>query len=286
VLVAQGVEYEPVKTQPPLVMANGATAYGQHVLFCAQGQDQHIPKEISESLDPAALWIPSALVLVDPRNPSAPPRNLLNNFHGRVFNSLNDIALHGPSRTLFFTDPSYGSEQSFKLAPQLPNAVWRFDPRDGSVQMVEDGLKKPNGVVFSPDGGTCYVTDTDFVKGDGDMDGRRAGTIYAYEVRPHAACGPPVLHNRRVFAFVDCGAPDGIKCDEAGNVYTGCFDGVHVFAPSGLLIGKILLPPATEGKQRGCANLVFAPNGRLIILSETTVWEARIAAVGHLKGVQ
>jgi len=60
----------------------------------------------------------------------------------------------------------------------------------------------------------------------------------------------------------------------------------QVFNPGGLLIGKILLPPDNEGKQRGSANLVFGPPGRLIILSETTVWEARIAAVGDLKGVR
>lgn len=56
---------------------------------------------------------------------------------------------------------------------------------------------------------------------------------YAYDVihsppgSDHATF-PPALTNRRLFAFTDCGAPDGIKCDTQGNVYAGCFDGVHV----------------------------------------------------------
>lgn len=39
------------------------------------------------------------------------------------------------------------------------------------------------------------------------------------------------LCNRRVFAAADCGIPDGIKVDEAGNVYTGTGEGVAVYSP-------------------------------------------------------
>jgi sugar lactone lactonase YvrE len=34
--------------------------------------------------------------------------------------------------------------------------------------------------------------------------------------------------NRRVFAYIDTGIPDGIQVDKAGNVYSSCGDGVHV----------------------------------------------------------
>lgn len=39
------------------------------------------------------------------------------------------------------------------------------------------------------------------------------------------------LCNRRVFAAADCGIPDGIKVDEAGNVYTGTGEGVAIYSP-------------------------------------------------------
>jgi gluconolactonase len=51
-------------------------------------------------------------------------------------------------------------------------------PETGVLNMVADDLKKPNGVVCSPDGKTCYVTDTDFIHGDGSMDPTRVSTMY------------------------------------------------------------------------------------------------------------
>lgn len=102
---------------------------------------------------------------------------IVNHFHGRAFNSINDVCYHRQSKCIFFTDPDYGYEQGFKDRPQLPNAVWRYDLIEEGLSMVADGFKKPNGIVFSPDGLTCYITDTDFIRGDGDMDGQRAATM-------------------------------------------------------------------------------------------------------------
>ena len=47
------------------------------------------------------------------------------------------------------------------------------------------------------------------------------------------------LANRRMFAYCDVGVPDGVKVDEAGNVYSGCGDGVHIWDSSGTLLGKV-----------------------------------------------
>ena len=47
---------------------------------------------------------------------------------------------------------------------------------------------------------------------------------YAYDVDPKT----DAFTNRRVFAYIDTGAPDGIQLDAAGNVYAGCGDGVQV----------------------------------------------------------
>ncbi|KAK4052516.1 hypothetical protein OIO90_004283 [Microbotryomycetes sp. JL221] len=285
VLVADGVEYEDLdNVAQDVTMANGATAYGNQVLWCSQGQHERLPKRVRERLSRQGQdRQPGSLMLTSVRHPSMPSRPLLNNFFGREFNALNDIAVHRQSGSIFFTDPDYGVKQGFKNPSQLPNGVWRYVPSTGDLSMVADGINKPNGVVCSPDGKTCYVTDTDFIHGDGSMDPTRPGTIYAFDIVGQDA---PQLHNKRVFALVDCGAPDGIKCDEAGNVYTGTFEGVNVYAPSTELIGKILLPRDAQGNQRGCANLVFGPPGVLFILSETTVWSAHIAAVGDLKGVE
>lgn len=44
---------------------------------------------------------------------------LTNNWYGLAFNSPNDVAVHGPSGTILFTDPPYGYAQGFRPAPQV-----------------------------------------------------------------------------------------------------------------------------------------------------------------------
>ena len=80
----------------------------------------------------------------------------------------------------------------------------------------------------------------------------------------------PFLANRRLFAMPDTGVPDGIKCDEAGNVYSGCGDGIHVWSPGGVLLGKILVPG-------GVSNFCFCRAGEILALNETRVWQVKLA---------
>ena len=69
--------------------------------------------------------------------------------------------------------------------------------------------------------------------------------------------------------MADVGIPDGIKCDTAGNVYSGCGDGVHVWTPGGKLIGKIYVPG-------GCPNFCFGEKGEVFLLNEHKVWRAQL----------
>lgn len=47
---------------------------------------------------------------------------------------------------------------------------------------------------------------------------------YAFDVDPTTQA----FLNRRVFAFIDTGIPDGLQLDTRGNLYAGCGDGIHV----------------------------------------------------------
>jgi gluconolactonase len=85
------------------------------------------------------------------------------------------------------------------------------------------------------------------------------------------------LSNRKAFAFVSPGVPDGIHVDLKGNVYTGCADGVQVFNPSGKLIGKIYLGTTS-------ANFQWAGKGRMVILAETELYFATLASEGAFPG--
>jgi gluconolactonase len=92
--------------------------------------------------------------------------------------------------------------------------------------------------------------------------------------------GQPSLVNRRLFAMADTGIPDGIKCDTVGNVYSGCGDGINVWSPGGVLLGKILV----DG---GAANFCFGKNGEVFILNENRLWRAQLGAgtKGALLGI-
>lgn len=70
--------------------------------------------------------------------------------------------------------------------------------------------------------------------------------------------------------MADTGVPDGIKCDMKGNVYSGCGDGVSVWSPGGVLLGKILV----EG---GVANFCFGVNGEMFLLNEDKLWRVQLS---------
>ena len=60
-----------------VVMGNGAVNYKSRVLFCDQGSKKH----------------PGGLVVIDPDRPYR-TITIADGFHGRLFNSVNDVVLH------------------------------------------------------------------------------------------------------------------------------------------------------------------------------------------------
>ncbi|KAF9463466.1 calcium-dependent phosphotriesterase [Collybia nuda] len=210
---------------------------------------------------------PPSIALVNPKAPHN-VTVLLDNFFGRQFNSLNDIKVH-PSGKIFFTDVTYGFLLNFRPNPLMPNQVYRLDPDTGAVRVVATDFDKCNGVAFTEDGKTAYVADSGALAGFLGNNQTEPATIYAFDVdeQTHA------FKNRRVFAFVDTGIPDGIQVDLKGNVYSGCGDGVQVWNDEGTLLGKFFLGTVS-------ANMVFAGDGKLVILGGTNIFVANIAAQG------
>ncbi|KAK1624034.1 hypothetical protein BDP81DRAFT_454078 [Colletotrichum phormii] len=262
--VTLSVGGKPIKHEeiscPEIEMGNGGVNYGDDILFCAQG----------------SVTQPSGLFKMS-RTPPYTTESVVTTFHSRPFNSVNDVVI-SKDGSIWFTDPPYGHEQGYRPPATLPSQVYRFDPATSSIRAMADGLGRPNGICFSPDETTVYVTDTEIVHGDGSIDGNRASTIYAFDVEQRHR--QPVLLNRRLFAFADVGIPDGIKCDMNGNVYSGCGDGINVWSPGGVLLGRILV----DG---GAANFCFGREGELFILNEHRLWRAQLSksVKGALLGV-
>ncbi|GMG53387.1 unnamed protein product [Aspergillus oryzae var. brunneus] len=214
---------------------------------------------------------PSGLYLMS-TTPPYTTKLLKEDFYGRPFSSVNDVVVHSDG-SIWFTDPTYGFEQGYRPKPSLPSQVYRWNTVNGNTRVMADGFGKPNGICFSPDEKTVYVTDTHWLHGDGSTDDQRVSSIYAFDVSIYH--GEPFLTNRRLFAMADKGIPDGIKCDLEGNVYSGCGDGINVWSPGGVLLGRILI-------DSGVANFCFGRRGEIIALNEHRLWRVRLG--GDVKG--
>ncbi|KNZ75888.1 hypothetical protein J132_00901 [Termitomyces sp. J132] len=139
--------------------------------------------------------------------------------------------------------------------------------KTGSVRVVATDFDKCNGIAFTADGNIAYISDTGATSGFLGNNQTEPATIYAFDVDPRTH----MFKNRRVFAYVDAGVPDGIQVDIQGNVYSGCGDGV--WNDEGTLIGKFFLGTTS-------ANMVLTTDGRLVIMAETKIFVAEIAAKG------
>jgi gluconolactonase len=207
---------------------------------------------------------------VDPRTGRVD--TLVDNWGGLRLNSPNDVVVRRDG-TIWFTDPSYGYLQGFRPEPQVGDHVYRFDPRSGRLSVVADGLDKPNGLAFSPDEQTLYVTDSGANAEPGSYHVGRPHHILAFDVLDGRHLGPG-----RLFAVTTPGFPDGLKVDRAGRVYASALSGVQVFSQAGDLIGQISLP--------GAVNFTFGgPGGQvLLITTDTAVWAAVLATAGAGQG--
>lgn len=194
-----------------------------------------------------------AIALLDLRTRSK--RLLTERFQGKKFNSPNDLAV-GPDGAIWFTDPPYGLEgiNASPLKEQTANRVYRLGA-DGKVTAVESELDFPNGIVFSPDGRTLYVSNSD----------PKRAVILAWNVSPQGA-----LSRRRVFADMTAlsakgvpGLPDGMCMDERGDLWAASPGGIRVFSPDGRPIGLI----ATGATISNCT--FGGADGRTLFMTST-----------------
>ena len=163
-------------------------------------------------------------------------RIVVDRWHGRRFNSPNDVVVKSDG-TLWFTDPPYGlliPEEGHGGESEIGDCyVFRFDPASGALAPVTDLPEHPNGLAFSPDESTLYVSDT---SGALPQHGSQH-CIWAFDV-----VGGRALANGRVLAQVSPGVPDGFRVDVNGWIYTSAQDGVHVLAQDGTRLGRIAVP--------------------------------------------
>jgi xylono-1,5-lactonase len=115
---------------------------------------------------------------------------------------------------------------AMQVEDRVPSELWRIDGEGNGVALY-GGVEFPNGVGFAPGGHTIYHANYS------------AGLVLAHDLADDGTA-----LNRRIFARVPRGNPDGLAVDEAGGVWVALGDGAAVarFASDGTLDRTVSVP--------------------------------------------
>jgi gluconolactonase len=195
--------------------------------------------------------------------------SFIDKYDGKALNSPNDM-VYAADGALWFTDPPYYFNDPVKnltdatkvKGTQKTNNVYRY--KDGKLTAVITDLARPNGIGFSPDGMTLYISNTEpksllykyDVSADGKVSGRKLLADWSKEKGD--------------------GVPDGLKVDSQGNIWCTGEGGIRIVAPSGKVLGQIVLPEVA-------ANLAFggADMKTLYITGSTSIYKLPLLVAGE-----
>ncbi len=188
-------------------------------------------------------------------------KTLVDNWKGKKFNAPNDLTFD-PDGRIYFTDPRYGGKEPLEIDVE---AVYRVE-KDGTATQVIADTKRPNGLVFAPDGKTLYVADN-----KAGPDGVQH--LLAYAAKGDGTFGPKVvLHDFGTGRGIDglTVATDGTIVATAGAKELA---GVYFFAPDGTKLGFLPTPEdptnvAFAGKDR---KSLYLTAGKSLYRVETTL---------------
>jgi gluconolactonase len=159
---------------------------------------------------------------------------LASRFEGKELNSPNDVCVRSDG-SIYFSDPWYGRIPGFGVERPRElgfQGVYRVPPAGGGPQLLVDRdlFEQPNGLCLSPDERLLYINDT------------AKRLIRVFNVAPDGSLSGESPFASGIQSSDQHGVPDGMKCDERGNVWVTGPGGVWVYAPSGEVIGKLHIP--------------------------------------------
>ena len=190
-------------------------------------------------------------------SPDKKVKVLLEDYQGHLMNGPNDIWIDDKGG-IYMTDPYYQRPWWTRTKSDLDGEKVYYLPKGKKQPFVVDAdLKKPNGIVGTPDGKYLYVADI------GD------NKTYKYTINKDGT-----LSDRKLFVAQ---GSDGMTLDEKGNVYlTG--KGVTIYEPQGNKIGHIAI------NEPWTANLCFGGMNKdvLFITASTALYMVKM----NVKGVE
>ncbi len=181
--------------------------------------------------------------------PEGGKRTLTDHYQGKRFNSPNDLAI-AKNGTIYFTDPPYGlpSKDQEKFRELDFHGVYRVGG-DGVAHLLTKELDRPNGVALSPDETILYVAQSHAPQ----------PVIMAYPVKENGDLGAgKVFFDTK--GLSGPGAPDGIKVNAQGIVFSTGPGGVLILDAKGKLLGRILCGRPT-------ANIAFGPDEKSLFIT-------------------
>jgi gluconolactonase len=186
---------------------------------------------------------------------------LADHFQGKRLNSPNDVVI-GPDGAIYFTDPTSDLPKDQKQELDF-KGVFRLDAK-GRVTLLTKELAEPNGLAFSPDGKRLYVDDS------------AQRNIRVYDFQPDGT-----LRNGRIFGEEPGakgeGVPDGMRLDQAGNLYVTGPGGIWVWDSDGHHLGTILLPEQPANLAWGDSDLKT-----LYIAATASLYTLKTTATGFV----
>lgn len=207
----------------------------------------------------------SSLVLIEA---DGSRRTLASAFEGKELNSPNDVCVRLDG-SIYFTDPAYGRMPVFgEERDQVLDfqGVFRLSP-DHDLQLVvePDAYETPNGLCFSPDESLLYINDSVRAR------------IDVYDVNADGS-----LSGRRCFADnigngqLEAGIPDGMKCDEQGNIWVTGPGGIWIFDSRGERLGVVEIPENVGNLHWGGTDW-----RTLFIAATTSIYTLRTRVLPH-----
>src|SRR6266516_4290508 len=158
--------------------------------------------------------VTSSLVRMDSDGTGSSREVLASHYEGKELNSPNDVIVANDG-SIYFSDPWYGRMPVFGIERER--------------ELGFQGVYR-----FSPDESLLYINDTP------------RAHIRVFDRQPDGTIG-----NGRMFfenigsGVIEEGIPDGMKCDEHGNIYVTGPGGIWVISPEAEHLGVIEVPENT-----------------------------------------
>ena len=168
--------------------------------------------------------------------PDGTRETIATHFEGKELNSPNDVVVRSDGADLLLRPvvrPHAGLRGASASGSSASRACTAPAGRRARARRRARPYEQPNGICFSPDESLFYVNDTP------------GAYIDVYD----AADGS--LANRRRFfsgigtGVIEEGIPDGMKCDERGNIWVTGPGGIWVISSDGEHLGVIEVPENT-----------------------------------------